>query len=226
MDFIIKDKTKGFVGRYRITKAKLERPEHFMLNDEIVAKRNELSSVQEQVKDLRSRKGILAFVRSRAISEEVAVLTERKDVLARDVHALTRQLNRICKTEVIFQDNIVPTVGRTLIANNLTDATPTNSMLISHAALGSSGTAVANGDTQLGTETYRNIIASITNASNVAYATAFFSATEVSGTFAEAGIFCDGTGTANSGILLSHVLISVTKSTSETLTIDWELTIN
>lgn len=122
--------------------------------------------------------------------------------------------------------NIVPTVGRTMIANNLTNASPTNVMKITHCALGSSGTAVANSDTQLGTEVYRNAIASITNASNIGYATGFFSATETSGTYAECGIFSNGTGTANTGVLLSHVLVSITKSTSVTLTLDWTLTIS
>lgn len=122
--------------------------------------------------------------------------------------------------------NIVPTVGRQMIANNLTNASPTNVMKITHCALGSSGTAPANADTQLGAETYRNAIASITNSANIAYATGFFSATETSGTYAEAGIFSNGTGTANSGILLSHVSISITKSTSVTLTLDWTLTIS
>lgn len=122
--------------------------------------------------------------------------------------------------------NLVPTVMRTMIANNLTSASPTNVMKITHGALGSSATAPANSDTQLGTEVYRNAIASLTNASNIAYATAFYSAAETSGTYAEAGIFCNGTGTVNSGILGSHVSISITKSTSVTLTLDWALTIS
>lgn len=187
MNTPVKEQT-GFVGKYRLTKAKLEKPEHFALSEDIGRARD--AGNFELMKQLIS------------------------------------QLHRICRTEVVYANNIVPSVGRALIANVLTDATPTNDPLITHAALGTDGTTPANGDTTLGTETYRNAIASLTNASNVAYATAFFTAVEVSGTFAEAGIFCDGTGSADTGVLLSHVLISVTKSTSETLTIDWELTIN
>ncbi len=130
------------------------------------------------------------------------------------------------KVRVIEVDNIIPTVGRTLLANNLTSASPTNTPKITHAALGSNTTVPANADTQLGTETYRNAIASITNSNNIAYATAFYNATEVTGTFREAGIFCNGTGTANSGVLLSHVAVNITKSNTETLTIDFTLTIN
>ena len=187
MQYLVKEKTGGFIGKYRVRKAKLEKPEHFALNDEITKARD--TGKFELMKQLIS------------------------------------QLHKVCKVETLYYENLVPTVGRTMIANNLTDATPTNTMLITHAALGSSGTTPANGDTTLGTEVYRNAIASLTNASNIGYATAFYNATETSGTYAEAGIFSNGTGAADSGILLSHVLISVTKSTSETLTIDWELTI-
>ena len=130
------------------------------------------------------------------------------------------------KVRVIEVDNIIPTCGRTMLANNLTNASPTNTPKITHASLGTNITAPANADTQLGTETYRNAIASITNANNIAYATAFFNATEVAGTFKEAGIFCNGTGSANSGVLLSHVAVNITKSNTETLTIDFTLTIN
>ncbi len=121
-------------------------------------------------------------------------------------------------------ENLVPTVARTMIANNLTSASPTNVMKITHCALGSSSTAAANADTQLGTETYRNAIASITNAGNIAYATGFFTATETSGTYNEIGIFSNGTGSANTGILISHVITTIVKTTSQTLTIDWTIT--
>ncbi len=212
MDIVIKDRTQGFTGKYRIIKAKLEKPEHFALNDEIVGVRNKIANTLKLMKQSDS-------------IELFRILNEVRKELSAEMIGLTRHLNRICKTEVLCQDNIVPTVGRTMIANNLTDASPTNVMLITHALLGDDGTAVTNGDTTLGNEVYRNAIASITNAGNIAYATAFFDATETSGTYAEAGIVSDGTGSADTGILDSHVLISVTKSVSETLTIDWELTI-
>lgn len=123
-------------------------------------------------------------------------------------------------------ENIVPTVGRAMLANQLTDTTPTNNPWITHCALGSGTNAPANGDTTLQTETYRNAIASITNSNNIAYATGFFSASETSGTYREAGIFSAGTGSANTGVLVSRVAINITKSTSETLTMDWTLTIS
>ncbi len=129
--------------------------------------------------------------------------------------------------EQIFEyENLIPTVGRTLIANNLTAATPTNAIRLNKAAVGTGTNAPANADTQLQTETYRNDLASRTNANNIAYVTAFFNATETTGTYREAGIFSNGTGTANSGVLFSRVAINITKTNTQTLTLDWTLTIN
>jgi len=143
---------------------------------------------------------------------------------------LVRKLNKICKTEVLEFENIIPTCGRKLIANNLTASSPDNTMLVDYIALGTGNTAVANGDTTLETEVYRNTTASHTNADNIAYVTGFYSATECNGTYTEAGIFCDATGAADSGILLSHVLLNsgtgIAKSNVETLTIDWSLTLS
>lgn len=150
-------------------------------------------------------------------NENISLKGEYRFIL-RD--AITGKIKKIQRYE-----NIVPTVGRALLANNLTTATPTNDPQINYVALGSGATTPANSDTQLTTEVYRNQTASSTNSNNIAYVTGFFSASETSGTYAEAGIFADGTGTANTGVLISHVLISVTKSNTETLTIDWTLTI-
>lgn len=122
--------------------------------------------------------------------------------------------------------NIIPTVGRELIANQLTAASPTNTPRVTHVALGSGTNVPANGDTTLQTEVYRNTAASRTNVSNVAYVTGFFSAVETTGTYREVGLFCNGTGTVDTGVLLSRVAVNITKSASETLTLDWTLTIS
>ena len=144
--------------------------------------------------------------------------------------SFVRKLNKMCRTEVLVIDNIIPTVGRTMIADNLTNPSPDNTLRINYTALGTGDTAVANGDTTLATEVYRKATASETNASNVAYVTAFFDATEVDGTFKEAGLVSDGSAGADTGILFSRVLLNPTsgivKSNTETLTIDWTITIN
>jgi len=123
-------------------------------------------------------------------------------------------------------DNVICTVGKTMIANNLTDAAPDNDPRINYGALGSNVAAPVAGDTQLGTETYRNLVASETNSANVAYITLFFSATECNGTYKEAGLFSNGTGAADSGVLVSHVAIDETKTVAQTLTIEWSIQVN
>lgn len=136
-------------------------------------------------------------------------------------------LNSICRVETFYTANLLPTVGRAAVANHLTSATPSPTALrANYVALGTNTTAPANGDTQLGTETYRNTTASATNSSNIGYVTGFFGLTETSGTFRECGLFMGATGAANSGTLLSHAAINITKTTSNTLTIDWTLTIS
>lgn len=189
-------------GVYTITKRQLETPDQYALNEEIEALHAELRNSDDLSEEEESRL-------QDEISEKVEELNDSCRIVGRDV-----------------VDNIIPTVGRTMIANNLTNVSPTNVMYIKYAELGTGATAPANGNTALQTSSYRNAIASRTNASNVGYATAFFGATECSGTYAEAGIFSDGTASAGTGILVSRVAISVTKSASQTLTIDWSLTIS
>jgi hypothetical protein len=123
-------------------------------------------------------------------------------------------------------ENVVTKDCWTMVANNFTDATPDNTMLFNKALLGSGTSTPDDDDHQLQTETYRNNIASKSNVANIAYATAYFNATETSGTYREAGIVVDGTASANTGILVSRVAINITKLTSQTLTLDYSLTIS
>jgi hypothetical protein len=77
---------------------------------------------------------------------------------------------------------------------------------INKMALGTGATgAAAATDTTLETEAYRNDTASGTDDDNVAYLTAYFTESEVDGTFTEFGNFIDGTGSADSGRLWSHL---------------------
>jgi hypothetical protein len=128
------------------------------------------------------------------------------------------------KTVRIFR-NIITIAGRAAITNNMADPTPDSSLLVTHAALGSNATGVSENDVKLGTETYRNDIASRTSADNIFYGTAFFSAAEYAGTIKEAGIFMDGEAGADTGVLLSHVNTDIVKTLTQKLTIDWTLTI-
>jgi hypothetical protein len=120
------------------------------------------------------------------------------------------------------RDNVVCTVGKTALAAAMTS---NSSSKVSYAALGTNAAAPAAGDVKLGTEAYRNAIASMTNVANVATMTGFFSATETSGHYFEAGLFIGGTGAADSGTILSHVACDINKTTSQTLTLSWSITL-
>lgn len=123
-------------------------------------------------------------------------------------------------------DNIIPTVGRSILVEGLSGGLSDISDLeINFTSLGTGSTAPANGDTTLETETFRKAVASATFDSNQLFITAFYTAPEVSGTFAEAGVHIKGTASPDTGTLFSRVAIDVTKAVTETLTIDYITTL-
>lgn len=102
--------------------------------------------------------------------------------------------------------NLVGTVGRNVIARLLVGDT-TYTGAINYGALGTSGTTPNNSDTQLGTELYRKLYASrTTDGNNVSYIDFFYAATDTNGTYNEFGNVIDGTASANTGRLFSHIL--------------------
>ena len=124
-------------------------------------------------------------------------------------------------------DNLVVTAGKTAIANHLTAGSPSPTALrVNYVALGTGTNAPAAGDTTLQTETYRKATASAGNTVGVATVTGYYTATETTGTYREAGLFMGGTASANTGTLLSRVAINITKTSIQTLTIEWTITIS
>lgn len=128
--------------------------------------------------------------------------------------------------EHVFE-NLVPTAGRSVLAQRLAGTT-TYTGTINYALLGSSTTVPANGDTQLGTETYRQTITSATYVNNIAYLSCFIAQGTATATHYEGGLVIDGTGSANTGQLFSHVLFSpaITKGALNSLTLDITLTMS
>ena len=99
------------------------------------------------------------------------------------------------------------------------------SLAINKAALGSGTNTAVVGDTQLQSETYRNDVISATAGNNVIYVDAFFTQTEVTGTFREFGFFIDGGTTSSSGYLWNRTNVNWTKSSVESLFIRSTFTI-
>lgn len=127
---------------------------------------------------------------------------------------------------VIEKKNLIPTAGRAFIASRLAQIGTPQDIKITHSAVGSGTNTASNGDTQLQTETFRKAIASASSSNEVGYFTAFYTASEAVGTIKEAGLFINGTSTANTGTLFSRVNVDITKSAVETLTIDYSITLN
>lgn len=150
---------------------------------------------------------------------EAIVSQARLDKDGEKAQFFLKKLNQRFGHKPIFLHNLVPTVGRAVLAQRLSGDT-TYTGTINKCALGTGSTSPSNADTTLATESYRNNAASLADADNVAYITGFFTAVEVSGTFTEVGFFIDGTASANTGQLFSRALINVTKSGAQTLTID------
>jgi len=154
------------------------------------------------------------------------LIKENLKGLTGEVQTVVRDKETGWVKRITYYHNVIVLVAKTMIADNLTNASPDNVMRITHFTVGSDATAVGVGDTTLGTETYRNLVASETNADNIVYVSGFLSATEDDGTYNEAGLFANGSAGADTGVLVSHVNITETKSNIESLTIDWQITIN
>lgn len=115
--------------------------------------------------------------------------------------------------------NLVVTVGKTAIASRLVG---TATAVMSHMAIGTSTTAAAIGQTTLVTETHRVALTAGTNSANVVTYTATFPPLS-SMAITEAGILnavTDGT------LLCRTVFPVVNKDALDTLSINWQITIN
>lgn len=120
--------------------------------------------------------------------------------------------------------NTFCTVGKYSIAAALIETA--NKGKVTYCAVGTNVTAPAAANTQLGTEIFRKLISVRSYAANVATFQTFFTTSEANGSLREAGLFGDdATATANSGTLFSHLAINRTKSSSDTLTLSWAITI-
>jgi len=145
--------------------------------------------------------------------------------LHNDFQEIKAELHRRFLTQEFVVENVTTTEGRTAIADVIAGV-GTYTGAVSHTALGTDNSAPAIGDTALGTETYRKALTSGTKSNNIAYLETFFTASEVTGTFEEYGNFIDGSGAADSGQILNRFIQTVTKSGTETLNVQSQITLN
>ncbi len=138
---------------------------------------------------------------------------------------LLEKLKKFMTAERVVK-NLITTVGRSVVAQRLANVT-TYTGVINYGALGSSSTAVANGDTQLTAEVFRKVTASTSYTTNTAFIDFFYSKADTNGTYAEFGTFIDGSGSANSGQIFTHALTGGwTKLSSESMTVSCQYTMS
>jgi hypothetical protein len=124
------------------------------------------------------------------------------------------------------RDNIVTTVGKNSIAS-LFNSTNAGNSLVTHMGFGTSTTAVAAGDTALGTELsaggYARVAVTRSNPSaNVIQYVATLTGVTSNPTIQEAGLFSAVTG----GTLFAHQLTGAVNlaTSSDSLQITWQVT--
>lgn len=123
------------------------------------------------------------------------------------------------------EKNIVVTVGKNWIAQLMGGQAPT---LMAQMAIGSSNTAAASADTQLGNQLARVALTSTTVSNNtVTYSATFNAGIGNTGSsdalVYEAGIFNAAAG----GTLLAHTVFGlITKDVNMVITINWTITAN
>ena len=128
-----------------------------------------------------------------------------------------------------YLKNLFVNVGKNSLADHLRGTTENNKGIVTYCGVGTNALAPERANTALGTELYRKLISTreiSTGASNAAVFTTFYTTAEANGALKEAGLFGDSaTDTINTGTLFSHVAINRTKSSADTLTIEWTVII-
>jgi len=132
------------------------------------------------------------------------------------------------KQQVGEEHNIITDACLNRVASTFICCTLSFYFGIDWLAIGDDNTPVASTDTTLGNELFRTQYVSRSNTDNVTKGDFYVTDTDFSGDIEELGIFGGLTAstTADSGGLLSHVLWDYTKSSSEELVVEYELTVN
>lgn len=139
-----------------------------------------------------------------------------------EVHSKTGKL----KSSKLYR-NLVVTLAKNAIAEALRGNVANNQGQITYCAVGTSTTSPTLSDTVLGAEIARKLVSVRSASGNVATFKTFYNQSEANGVLKEAGLFGGlATDTANSGTLFCHVNINRTKTSSDTLTLTWTVTIN
>jgi len=125
--------------------------------------------------------------------------------------------------------NLITDGARNSWADHARGTTENNKGIITYCAVGTDSTAPVASNTTLGTEIERKLVSTreiSSGADNAAVFTTFFNTSEANGALKEVGLFGDDAAVAaDSGTMFTHAAIDRTKSTADTLTIEYTVII-
>ena len=125
------------------------------------------------------------------------------------------------KIETVELHNVSCSAGMYSLASRMVGAIKGE---VTYFAVGTGTNAPNKTDVKLQTEIERKQISVRSATGDTAYFRIFFNTTEANGTLKEIGLFGDDASvTKDTGTLFARAAINKTKTTSETLTIDWSL---
>lgn len=132
------------------------------------------------------------------------------------------------KKEIISLHNVECTAGKNSLASRMVGAEKGQ---VTYFAVGTGDTSAGNApdasDVALNDELMRKQISVRSSTGNTANFRVFFNTSEANDTLTEIGLFGDDASiTADSGTLFARASISKTKTSAETLTIDWSLDVD
>lgn len=175
---------------------------------------------------------LLAIILGEYYNKDVSVFLDVfgkiKKECHKDIPDILRSYDGTYKNQIQIREwhNLVPDVLRNEMALLISGTTVTPTFKANYLAMGDDSTPPTNADTILWNETIRGLFSDRFSIDNVAYLDKFWSSAEVGGnSYQEIGVIVDGSGTANTGYLLSHILINETMGVNETLTVNVTITI-
>lgn len=153
------------------------------------------------------------------ITALIGAWREKKEKHYKIYKEMVAEMSRLFKVREYYLENLICLVGRSVIAQRLSNDT-TYTGVINYGLLGTGSTAVNASDTTLETEVFRKITAPTSFTDNQAFIDFFYSKSDTNGTYNEFGTVIDGTASADTGQLFTHALTGGwVKSSNESMTI-------
>ncbi len=138
------------------------------------------------------------------------------------------KISAIVPAERIVVSNLVMTLGRQLIFKLLDGVNANINQGLKYLAIGTGTAAPAINQSQLANENFRKLITSFSFDGTTIYCDTFISADEANFTWQEVGMFGNYTAEsgADTGEMFSRALLNQTKTSTQTKTVSWQITLS